>query len=155
LEYSPTLVLTITNTGTVTTGVLQVHVDGADADNFPIVEPATDCNDNIVLAPGASCSLRVQFRPLSVGSKTGTLVVEAAPGGALPIALGGVGEVEPPLSPPFYDFSIVEFGQSVVQQFVMTNGGAPPLQIESLTLAQVFGTGFTIESTTCSGTLNT
>lgn len=83
------------------------------------------------------------------------LVVESNPGGAVSIALGGIGQVEPTLSPPFYDVSIVEFGQSVVQQFVMTNGGAPPLQISSLRLDQVFGTGFSIDSTTCSGTLDT
>jgi hypothetical protein len=80
LLLDPVQVFTLTNTGNVAlTGVTQGALAGPDASEFNILLSSCGiANVTTTLAPGASCSIAVQFQPLtsqSTGTKTATLSI--------------------------------------------------------------------------------
>jgi hypothetical protein len=90
---APTQVFRLTNTGNVTlTGITQGVISGTDAADFPVVRVTSTCGPagggqllgQTTLAPGASCAVTVQFRPLTtdtVGAKgPATLAITDAAG---------------------------------------------------------------------------
>jgi hypothetical protein len=147
------LALTVTNDTPETTGVVSVTLGGADPGQYRL-EPATDCDDGLVLAPGASCDVRLYFSPTALGTKDGDLEVTASPGGSASVILTGTGVVGPSLSvnPPFGDFAVIEFGHPTSQAFTVTNTG-PDLSIAAVAVTPTFGSGFSVTSTTCVGAL--
>jgi hypothetical protein len=75
----PSQVLTLTNTGSSTlTGIAQAALSGSGVSSFNIVRLLSTCGPtgngqliaNTTLAPGASCTVTVQFQPLT-GQPTG------------------------------------------------------------------------------------
>jgi len=84
----PLEVFTLTNTGTVPlTGVTGGTIGGADATEFALVPLFTSCGvaarGGTILAPGATCTVGVQFKPLTAlttGLKTATISVTDAAG---------------------------------------------------------------------------
>src|SRR6185369_16588708 len=54
------------------------------------------------LAPMATCTVKAQFNPTSVGSKSATINVSAAPGGTAPISLTGKGRAKLTVSNTLY-----------------------------------------------------
>ena len=76
---SAPVVLTVTNTGNITSGVPDVALAGASADDF-------DLNDDTctaALAPGASCSVSITFTPTAAGDLVAGVSVSATPGGVV------------------------------------------------------------------------
>jgi len=151
---SVTLALVITNDTPELTGVLDVALGGSNPARFQLLEPATDCNDDLVLAPDAFCAVRLRFVPDQLGATSGTLDVLATPGGSASLQLTGTGVAGPrlSLSPPFRDFGVIEFGQPQVQTFMVTNQG-PDVTINQVATTNGIGAGFSLGSTTCSGVL--
>jgi hypothetical protein len=82
----------ITNTGSDALGELAVAVNGAD-----FVAPVAGNTCAGALASGATCSVAVQFRPLSRGSKSGSLTV-TGDGHTVTVALTGQGTSSPELA---------------------------------------------------------
>lgn len=76
-------IYTVTNSGDVASAALTTSVDGNDPTQF--VVSANGCNGTAV-APGASCSVTVSYKPTQVGNKTATFHV-----GAFNVALSGNG----------------------------------------------------------------
>ncbi len=88
----PTQVFTLTNTGNVTlTGITQGTLSGTNVADYAIVRLLSTCGPAgggqllglTTLAPGASCAVTVQFRPLTTeaaGVKTATVSVTDAAG---------------------------------------------------------------------------
>ncbi len=150
---SATLALTVTNDTADVTGELLVALAGADPAQFRL-EAGTDCDDHLILAPGASCNVRLCFSPTALGGASADLTVDATPGGSAALAVTGTGVSAPSLSvsPPFRDFEVIEFGQPASQTFTVTNAG-PDLTIASVTATQDLGAGFSVASTTCGGQL--
>lgn len=147
------LALTVTNDTIETTGVIAVTPGGADPGQYHL-DVTTDCDDGLVLAPGASCDVRLYFSPTTLGIKGGTLDVTASPGGSASLVLAGTGVAGPSLSvsPPYRDFEVIEFEHPTSQAFTVTNTG-PDLTISATAVTPTFGSGFSITSTTCVGTL--
>ena len=76
---SPSLNAVVTNAGleNVTIPVGGATTTGGDAGQFPVVDPATSVT---TIAPGASASIKVAFRPTSAGVKATTLTVATSAG---------------------------------------------------------------------------
>ncbi|MAQ71925.1 MAG: hypothetical protein CL565_06995 [Alphaproteobacteria bacterium] len=70
---------TLTNTGSVPTGVLSTNKDnyiaGVDSDSFKVQSSGSTCEDGIILAPGQSCVLDVVGYRKDNGTYSGTLTV--------------------------------------------------------------------------------
>ncbi|MDE3011527.1 MAG: choice-of-anchor D domain-containing protein [Pseudomonadota bacterium] len=67
-----------TNTGTFafTLSPVAVTMGGSNATDFVVVAGSgTTCVANLAMAPGASCSVAVQFKPLGAGARSATLTV--------------------------------------------------------------------------------
>ena len=76
---------TVTNTGTTVLAVRDVTVSGID-----FTENNT-CERN--LAPGATCTIQVIFRPAIIGSRFGTVMVTSSdPASPHMLVLSGVGQ---------------------------------------------------------------
>ena len=83
----PAQVFTLTNTGNVPlTGITQAVLGGTNASEFSVVRLLSTCGPagggqilaNTTLAPGASCVVTVQFKPLTAqatGAKAATVSV--------------------------------------------------------------------------------
>jgi hypothetical protein len=107
----PTQVFTLTNTGNVTmTGIQDATLGGTNPTEFFIVQQMTTCGPTqpgrvagstgavVSLAPGASCAVAVQFRPLSAqttGSKSATLSIVDSFGTQSTTANGLTGNANP------------------------------------------------------------
>jgi hypothetical protein len=83
----PTHTFTLTNTGNVTlTGITQGVLAGTNASEYTVVGSLSTCGPNGQLATGASCSVRVQFKPLTTqplgvnGIRNATISVTDAAG---------------------------------------------------------------------------
>ena len=74
--------VTLTNTGGVPVNISAISVSG----------PFTQTSNCVgSLAPGASCTVNVTFRPTAAGSATGTLTIAYAGGGPATVSLSGFG----------------------------------------------------------------
>jgi hypothetical protein len=83
---SPATAVMVSNAGTAALSISTVELSGSDASAF------TETNDCTVVAPGASCSISVQFNPKSAGAMSATLgITSNAPSGAVSVALSGQG----------------------------------------------------------------
>jgi hypothetical protein len=80
----------VTNSGTATSGVPALTLDGGQAALFAVV---TDGGESCTAAigPGDSCSVQVTFTPTSAGLDTAQLDVTANPGGFAQATLSGTG----------------------------------------------------------------
>lgn len=107
------------------------------------------------LAPGESCSIRIQFAPAFGGDESGRLMVETnAANGPLSVSLSGNGETSPrkwlSANPGDVNFDQVVIGQpaSPVLISVQNTGNVP------VTLANIrIDGGFVIDSNTCGASL--
>lgn len=152
------LSLTIVNDTPSATGVVVANLGGSNATQFILDPSGTTCNDQIVLAPGASCNVLVRFAPNGPASMSASLNVAANPGGTTGLTLTGIG-VAPAqlpmlvLSPAQHDFGVIEFGMPTTQTFQITNAGSTDADFTDFSLDQTIGTGFSIVSTSCGGLL--
>ena len=83
---------TITNSsdaGITATGLVAVALDGANPGDFRI--SGNTCATVTSLAPGASCTVTVEFEPKSAGAKAASLNVTATPTNGATAALTGTG----------------------------------------------------------------
>jgi hypothetical protein len=80
---------TVTNTGTVTTGVLGTVLGGTNLGDF--LKMADNCTGQ-TLAPGLACTLFIAFEPGAAGARTAHITVAATPGGSADADLSGTGQ---------------------------------------------------------------
>ena len=121
----------LTNGATIATGPVAVTLGGTDGNQF-VLTPGTCAGaggTGAVLAPGASCTVSVHFKPdgtVAAGPAQATLQATATPGGTTAATLTGI--VAAPARVTISPTSQV-FGAVVQQQassdfpFVVTNGG--------------------------------
>ncbi|MFY0407445.1 choice-of-anchor D domain-containing protein [Solicola sp. PLA-1-18] len=110
-----TSVLTVTNTGTTSTGAIDADLDGS-VDDFAVTGstcPAT-------LPGGGSCEITVAFSPASNGDKSVDVAVSGAPGNTVTlVGLGAPAGVS--LVPASYDYGAQPVGSTTLKTFRVVN----------------------------------
>ena len=133
-------IATLTNTGTT-----ELTISSIDASGDFVVKD--DCGSSLL--PGATCTLKVAFRPTAIGVRTGAVTItDDAANSPQTIALTGTGTVVE-LSPTSLDFPGQRVGTiSPPQTVTLTNTGSTPLNIQGIAIS---GDNFGdfIETTTC------
>jgi hypothetical protein len=151
LTFSTTLInttssaktVTVTNHGSTALSITGIAVSG----NFTI--PSRTCGTT--LAAAASCTVKVAFHPVAIGSTTGTLSVSDNGGGSPQMAnLAGTG-TEVSLSPTSLSFTVTVGTTSAAKSVILTNHGATSLAITSIATSS---TAFGIPSKTCGSTVS-
>jgi len=108
------------------------------------------------LAPTASCTINITFKPTATGTRTGTLTLtDNAVGSPQSVSLTGLGINAPAISlvPASLTFSSQRVGsQSTSQPVTMTNTGNAILNISSITITGADPSDFS-QTNTCSSTL--
>ncbi len=140
---------TVTNTGGAATGQLTVHASGSDPGEFAI---SVDGCTGTMLSPGAACTIRVAFAPLSTGAKSAAIVASANPGGTVSGAIAGTGLAPAALalSRTSIDLGASAIGQtSTVQTVTVTNPGAVATGALALSLEGTAASDFAIASSDC------
>jgi len=139
--------LTVTNTGDGVLTIRAIGISGAAAGDY-----AQSSNCLRAIAPGASCSITVNFAPHGYGVRAATLTLyDDGPGGAQSVSLRGTGTAARPLvSSGFLNFGGAWVGTPAVpQRVVLFNAGNGLLSIGSISVS---GDDFTM-STSCGSTL--
>lgn len=113
---------TVTNTGGMESGPLDVRVTGTGAAAFTAT--ATACQGNRLL-PGVGCDIIVTFSTATQGTRLASLVVSATPGGTTMTTLEGAGLSPAALTsdPPTATFGTVTTGNSATIPLSIRNGG--------------------------------
>lgn len=137
--------VTVSNTGDAPLNVNSLTISG-DSDFFVSVN-----NCSGVVAPGGSCTIQMEFHPLSAGPGSATLTIGSnASNGPVSVALSGTG-VSPAtasVSPSALTFGNQAVGtQSPAQSVAVTDTGTGPLHISSLAISG--DADFTILSSNC------
>ncbi len=123
---SPPQKLTLTNTGL---GILKIS-GGSLTGQF-----GENNNCGGTLAPGASCSAEVTFKPTSKGTLNGTIAVtDNAPGSPQNVSLTGVGTYLH-ITPPKIDFGSQPIHTtSLAKRITVTNKGSDTVHISSISI---------------------
>jgi hypothetical protein len=138
--------LTLSNIGTVNSGIPDFKIVGRDANEFTVT-PSQACTT--ALSPGATCLVTVDFSPVSAVDKEAALIITAAPGGQLTADLSGKGSDPLALTPSSKDFGDVRINVASAPEevFVLRNNGMVATgEIEVLTTGS---TDFEISGNTC------
>ncbi|HEY6448368.1 MAG TPA: choice-of-anchor D domain-containing protein [Acidobacteriaceae bacterium] len=126
-------VITLKNTGTVTTTISSIALGGTNPTSFVQL---SGCGST--LAAGASCSIYVAFAPASAAALSGKLsVADTASGSPQSVALTGTGTSAPSvkLSTTSIAFPTTAHGTtSEARAVTLTNGGTATLTLSSITL---------------------
>jgi len=120
--------VTLSNYGTVTLGITSVGFTGADPGDFAQTKA---CGSSV--APGASCTISVTFKPTQGGSRTAMLsITDNAPGSPQSVTLTGtVTAVE--LNPATLNFGVLQVGYSKSLPTMLTNVGSATLNFSGIT----------------------
>ena len=142
----------ISNSGGASSGTLSTSLTGSAPSQFVI--SSNSCTGSS-LGSGGNCSISVQFRPTSTGSKSATLRISATPGGTVDIPLTGTGTDRiVMLSPPSISFPDQRAGTtSAPQPITMTNTGNATLNISGIAVQGSNASDFS-ETHDCLSTLN-
>jgi hypothetical protein len=109
--------------------------------NFVLTPDFTQTNNcGGSLAPGASCTVTVNFTPSIVGFESGTLTIPfSALGSPLVVSLSGQGASAMAITPWSLGFEEVPVGQTSGEQALTLDNGGPPLTISSISISGDFG----------------
>ena len=153
--------VTVTNGGSAPMVINSIADSGTNANQFTAAtNQVGGCRTGTTnaLAPGATCTINVTFRPTAAAplTKTATLNVSlAAPATSLTVSLTGNVIVPAftllPAALNFGNFSVAA-GNSPAQTFAVTNTGQAPLVISSVALGGTNGNQFNTTNG-CPGTL--
>lgn len=135
--------VTVQNTGSATLTLTGWSVSGSA--DFAVSGPQTA--PPLSLAPGASASFTVSYRPGATGAESATLSFsDNAPGSPQAVALSGTGvQPQATVTPSSLGFGSVALGTSASQPVTVQNSGTAPLTIGGWSLSGP--TDFTVSST--------
>jgi len=134
--------VTLSNTGTAALAISSISASG----DFT---QTNNCAGS--LAPNASCTINVIFKPSTTGARSGVLTVSSnSNGGATTVSLAGTGFVSTAsVSPTSLSFSAQVVGTSSASKAVtVKNTGSGPLDISSITTSGDFS-----QTNNCTGAI--
>jgi len=136
---------TLSNEGSDTLNVTDVHVSGPDREMFPIYLN----NDPFILAPGETHEIVIKFSPTSTGQKSAWLRLECNDPDESVFEVDMTGyciaaEIE--VEPESYDFGEVLVGQYTDKTFTLTNTGDIDLEMPIIELIGYETDGYSIIS---------
>jgi len=145
---SPAQIVTLTNVGTTALTVTGIAITGADAADF-----AQTHNCASSLAAGASCIIRVTFKPTASSTRAAMLsVTDSAAGSPQKVSLAGVGTTAR-LTPTSLYFASVPVGTTSPAQIVtLTNVGTTTLTVTGIAITGA-NAGDLAQTRTCGGSL--
>lgn len=139
--------LTLNNTGSAPLNVGSVSRTGAQAGEFTSTGTGACSATGGSLAAGASCTITLEFRPTTAGSRSATLqITHNAAGGSSSATLSGTGAIAPTpvlsLSATALDFNSpgVAVGQSQTKTITVRNTGGAALNLTGATPIILSGT---------------
>ncbi len=138
---------TFQNNGTVATSAITTTAAGSDPGEFTKV--SDNCNGQ-TLAPNATCTIVVNFRPNTPGQKNASFVVSATTGGTANGAVSGngVSQAQLSLNPSLQDFGTIAVGSSSANvTFTVTNVGG----VTSSALGRAVTGDYSIVNDNCNG----
>ena len=146
-------VVTIKNSGTATLNLTSETITGTDPTSF--IKSATTCA--ATLAPAASCTVSVEFKPAAAGALTASLsIADNASGSPQAVTLTGTGTALVPvvsLTPASIAFPASIVGTtSAAQPVTLKNTGGATLTISSIALGGTNPASF-VEIGTCGKSL--
>jgi hypothetical protein len=144
-------IVTLTNPGTIAATISSIAITGTNATSFVQLHTC-----GATLAPAASCTFYVSFKPTAAGALSGTLTItDNATGSPQKVTLTGTGTAVPvlKLSATTLAFGTVKVGSSsAIQVLTLTNSGAAVVELDSITLGGTNPTSF-LALNTCGATL--
>lgn len=138
-QGSASLDATLSNTGNATLSLVSIGLSGAAAGDFSI--SGGTCASGGELAPNASCSVSIGFKPTVVGTRTAALnLSHNASGNISTVDLNGSGSALPQaaisVSPSSLDFGEVPINMtSPSRTLIVSNSGSGALNFSSIVLA--------------------
>jgi hypothetical protein len=138
--------VTVRNDGSVNLLVGTLSVNGTDASQFFI--SGNSCN-GVTLLPSGSCSVLLRFAPVTIGPKSGNLIIPSndVDENNVVIPLSGIGGTpDISIEPVAVEFGFVPNGQNRNQAVLVSNIGTAPLELGILTNPSP---PYSIGNTTC------
>jgi uncharacterized repeat protein (TIGR01451 family) len=149
-----TLPVTISNHGTANLVLNSASITGTAAAEFAVSGSCTPFS--AVVAPGASCELRVTFDPTAAGTRTANIAVSSNAGPPQGITLTGVGVIPAPrilLNTSGVSFPTIPIGgtsfASTPPNITVTNTGNANLVISSINLTGMNASEFAVRNQNC------
>ena len=143
-------VLTLSNTGGLALTINSYTLSGTNPTNFTQTQTC-----GTTLAAGATCTISVVFKPISVGARSATLTV-ATTGGSVAATLTGTGAAPPAvavLSPSALSFPAQTVGKTgTAKAFTLSNTGGSPLTISTYSFTGANAADFS-QTHTCGASL--
>ncbi|HEX8206465.1 MAG TPA: choice-of-anchor D domain-containing protein, partial [Solirubrobacteraceae bacterium] len=126
----------VTNTGSEPVTIAAVNLTGDTADFTRATDEDGDCAAADVLAPNDTCTVRVEFDPVTVGPKSATVTIDSnAPDET--IALTGAGiQTELSRAPASLSFGArdIDDGATAAQESTVTNSGTQTVDLDAVTI---------------------
>lgn len=140
--------VTLKNTGTTSLTISSIAITGSDPADFAQTHT---CGSS--LAPGASCTINVNFKPIASGTRTAAVSVrDSAAASPQSVSLTGIGTTAR-LSPATVNFGVVSIGTTTLPQNVtLTNIGTTVLRISSVSVSGLNAGDFA-QTHTCGSSL--
>jgi uncharacterized delta-60 repeat protein len=142
--------LTLTNTGSGSASVTSATLTGEDAADFSIT--GQTCTSGAI-AVGASCSVTLGFTPSAIGSRDAVLQL-SGPGstGTRKRVIHGTGLDPVSVLPSSVAFGSIAVGLADTAETVtLSNIGAGPASVTSVTVSGAHAADFSINTDTCTG----
>ena len=146
---SPVKTVTLKNSGKANLTITAIAITGTNSGDFP--ETST-CGSS--LAAGASCTIKVKFKPSARGARSASVsTTDNAAGNPQKVPLSGTGTTAK-LAPTPLSFGTLAVGlTSVVKKVTLTNVGTTALSITSIAVTGAEAGDFPETGTTCGRSL--
>jgi hypothetical protein len=141
--------VTLKNSGKATLTGISIAITGTNISDFP---ETTTCTSSLVA--GASCLIKVQFKPAAAGARSAAVsITDNAAGSPQQVPLSGTGTTAK-LSPTSLAFGTWAVGlTSTVDKVTLTNVGTAALTITSVAVTGTEAGDFPETATTCGASL--